>query len=186
MRWRRWKIAARKIYAVEFHPEVNHTEQGTEILRNFCFGCARRKRSGAGQRSSKRRWRRFAQKAGPTSQVICALSGGVDSTVAAALVHRAIGDRLTNIFVNTGILRKNEFADTLEMLRERLGLQVIGVDASDRFLARLEGVSDPETKRKSIGGEFIAVFEEEALRLQREEAHGDIEYPGAGDALSRT
>ena len=77
-------------------------------------------------------------------QAICALSGGVDSTVAAALVHRAIGDRLTNIFVNTGMLRKNEFEETLEMLRERLGLQVIGVDASERFLARLEGVTDPE------------------------------------------
>jgi GMP synthase (glutamine-hydrolysing) len=139
----------RKIYAVEFHPEVNHTEQGTEILRNFLFRVCK----------AEKKW-----------------SGGVDSTVAAALVHRAIGGRLTNIFVNTGMLRKNEFAETLEMLRERLGLRVIGIDASDRFLAQLEGVTDPEIKRKRIGAEFIAVFAEEAQRLQREEAHGEIGF----------
>ncbi len=167
---------ARKIYAVEFHPEVNHTEQGTEILRNFLFRVCKAEKKWSGAAFIEETVEAIRAKAGPTSQVICALSGGVDSTVAAVLVHRAIGDRLTNIFVNTGLLRKNEFADTLEMLRERLGLKVIGVDASDRFLGKLEGVSDPETKRKIIGGEFIAVFKEEALRLQREEAHGDIEY----------
>jgi GMP synthase (glutamine-hydrolysing) len=111
-----------------------------------------------------------------TSRVICALSGGVDSTVAAVLVHRAIGDRLTNIFVNTGMLRKNEFEETLSMLRDRLGLRVIGVDASERFLAQLKGVTDPERKRKLIGAEFIAVFGEQALVLQRGEAHGEIGY----------
>jgi GMP synthase (glutamine-hydrolysing) len=111
-----------------------------------------------------------------TGRAICALSGGVDSTVAAALVHRAMGDRLTNIFVNTGMLRKNEFADTLEMLRNRLGLQVIGVDASDRFLDKLVGISDPEQKRKIIGREFIAVFAEQAQKLQRGEAHGEIAW----------
>jgi len=100
----------------------------------------------------------------------------VDSTVAAVLVHRAIGDRLTNIFVNTGMLRKNEFADTLDMLRNRLGLHVDGVDASDRFLAKLAGVTDPEQKRKIIGREFIAVFAEEAQKLQSSEAHGEIAY----------
>src|SRR6266851_153724 len=109
-------------------------------------------------------------------RAICALSGGVDSTVAAVLVHRAMGDRLTNIFVNTGMLRKNEFANTLEMLRERLKLRVIGVDASDRFLDKLKGVTDPEQKRKIIGGEFIAVFAEEAQKLQGGEAHGEIGY----------
>jgi GMP synthase (glutamine-hydrolysing) len=167
---------ARKIYAVEFHPEVNHTEQGTEILRNFLFRVCKAEKKWSGAAFIEETVEAIRKKAGPTSRVICALSGGVDSTVAAALVHRAIGDRLTNIFVNTGMLRKNEFVETLEMLRERLGLRVIGIDASDRFLARLEGVTDPEIKRKRIGVEFIAVFAEEAQRLQREEAHGEIGF----------
>ena len=98
-------------------------------------------------------------------RAICALSGGVDSTVAAVLVGRAIGDQLTNIFVDTGLLRKNEFGDTLELLRNRMGLNVVGVDASERFLARLKGVTDPEEKRQRIGGEFISVFVDEAKRL---------------------
>jgi GMP synthase (glutamine-hydrolysing) len=166
----------RKIYAVEFHPEVNHTEQGTEILRNFLFRVCKAEKKWSGAAFIEETVDAIRKKAGPTSRVICALSGGVDSTVAAALVHRAIGDRLTNIFVNTGMLRKNEFAETLEMLRERLGLRVIGIDASDRFLARLEGITDPEIKRKRIGAEFIAVFAEEAQRLQREEAHGEIGF----------
>jgi GMP synthase (glutamine-hydrolysing) len=167
---------ARKIYAVEFHPEVNHTEQGTEILRNFLFRVCKAEKKWSGAAFIEETVEAIRKKAGPTSRVICALSGGVDSTVAAALVHRAIGDRLTNIFVNTGMLRKNEFAETLEMLRERLGLRVIGIDASDRFLAKLEGVADPEVKRKRIGAEFIAVFAEEAQRLQREETHGEISF----------
>jgi GMP synthase (glutamine-hydrolysing) len=166
----------RKIYAVEFHPEVNHTEQGTEILRNFLFRVCKAEKKWSGAAFIEETVEAIRKKAGPTSRVICALSGGVDSTVAAALVHRAIGDRLTNIFVNTGMLRKNEFAETLEMLRARLGLRVVGIDASDRFLARLEGVTDPEIKRKRIGAEFIAVFAEEAQRLQREEAHGEIGF----------
>jgi GMP synthase (glutamine-hydrolysing) len=167
---------ARKIYAVEFHPEVNHTEQGTEILRNFLFRVCKAEKKWSGAAFIEETVEAIRKKAGPTSRVICALSGGVDSTVAAALVHRAIGERLTNIFVNTGMLRKNEFAETLEMLRERLGLRVIGIDASDRFLAKLEGVADPEVKRKRIGAEFIAVFAEEAQRLQWEEAHGEIGF----------
>jgi GMP synthase (glutamine-hydrolysing) len=167
---------ARKIYAVEFHPEVNHTEQGTEILRNFLFRVCKAEKKWSGAAFIEETVEAIRKKAGPTSRVICALSGGVDSTVAAALVHRAIGDRLTNIFVNTGMLRKNEFTETLEMMRERLGLRVIGIDASDRFLAQLEGVTDPEIKRKRIGAEFISVFAEEAQRLQREEAHGEIGF----------
>jgi GMP synthase (glutamine-hydrolysing) len=99
------------------------------------------------------------------ARAICALSGGVDSAVAAVLVHRAIGDRLTNIFVDNGLLRKNEFRETLELLRERMGLKVEGVDAAKRFLSRLKGVTDPEDKRKRIGAEFIAVFDEQARQL---------------------
>ncbi len=96
--------------------------------------------------------------------------------MAAVLVHRAVGNRLTNIFVNTGLLRRNEFENTLEMLRDRLKLHVLGVDASERFLAQLKGVSDPEEKRRRIGREFIAVFAEEAQKLQAGEAHGEIGY----------
>jgi GMP synthase (glutamine-hydrolysing) len=156
--------AAKKLYGVEFHPEVNHTERGTEILNNFVFKIC----------GAKQNWDRAGfiasmvesiRKQAEGSRAICALSGGVDSAVAAALVHRAIGDRLTNVFVDNGLLRRNEFGDTLELLRSRLGLNVIGVDASDRFLSRLKGITDPEEKRKRIGGEFINVFVEEAKKL---------------------
>ena len=165
----------RKIYAVEFHPEVKHTDQGTEILRNFLFRVCKAQPKWSGAAFIEETTEAIRKKVG-SSRVICALSGGVDSTVAAVLVHRAIGDRLTNIFVNTGMLRKNEFEQTLEMLRDRLGLRVIGVDASERFLAQLKGVADPERKRKLIGAEFISVFGEQARELQRGEAHGEIEY----------
>src|SRR5271168_3173446 len=138
--------AQRKIYAVQFHVEVNHTESGTELLRNFLFRVAKAERKWSGSAFIEETTEAIRTKVGLGS-AICALSGGVDSTVAAVLVHRAMGDRLTNIFVNTGMLRKNEFADTLEMLRDRLGLRVIGVDASERFLSQLKGVSDPEAKR---------------------------------------
>lgn len=162
----------RRIYGVEFHPEVQHTDRGIEILRNFVFEiCGARKnwnRAGfiAGMIDSIR-------KQAEGARAICALSGGVDSAVAAALVARAIGDRLTNVFVDTGLLRWNEFADTLDLLRGRLGLQVIGVDASQRFLGKLKGVTDPEKKRKIIGNEFIEVFAEEARRLAGP-ASGDL------------
>jgi GMP synthase (glutamine-hydrolysing) len=152
------------LYGVEFHPEVQHTDRGTEILRNFIFEIC----------GAKENWSRAGfiastvetiRKQAEGARAICALSGGVDSTVAAALVARAVGDRLTNVFVDTGLLRRNEFEDTLEMLRNRLGLNVIGVDASDRFLGKLQGVIDPEQKRKIIGNEFINVFAEEERKL---------------------
>lgn len=161
----------KKIYGVEFHPEVQHTERGTEILRNFAFEIC----------NAKRNWSRAGFIAGAVASIreqaadaraICALSGGVDSAVAAALVARAIGDRLTNVFVDTGLLRWNEFADTLDLLRGRLGLQVIGVDASERFLSKLQGVTDPEKKRKIIGNEFIHVFAEEARKLAQNASGG--------------
>ena len=158
------------IHAVQFHPEVKHTEQGTAILRNFLFQVCKAEPKWSGSAFVEETTQAIRRQVG-NQQAICALSGGVDSTVAAALVHRAIGDRLTNVFVNTGLLRKNEFEDTLKMYRERLGLHVVGVDASERFLARLEGISDPEEKRKRIGREFIGVFSDEAERIQREESH---------------
>jgi GMP synthase (glutamine-hydrolysing) len=165
----------KKIYAVEFHPEVNHTERGTELLRNFLFRVCQAEPKWSGAAFIEETTRAIREKVG-NKRAICGLSGGVDSTVAAVLVHRAMGTRLTNIFVNTGMLRKNEFEETLEMLRDRLKLQVIGVDAADRFLAQLKGVTDPEEKRKRIGREFIAVFAEEAQKLQMGEAHGEIVY----------
>jgi len=165
----------KKIYAVEFHPEVNHTERGTELLRNFLFNVCKAEPQWSGAAFIEETTASIREKVG-NKWAICGLSGGVDSTVAAVLVHRAMGTRLTNIFVNTGMLRKNEFEQTLEMLRDRLYLHVIGVDASDRFLAQLKGVTDPEEKRKRIGREFIAVFAEEAQKLQAGEAHGEIGF----------
>ncbi len=155
---------ARKIYAVQFHPEVKHTDRGTEILRNFIFRIC----------GAEPNWNRAAfvtetveaiRRQVEGGRAICALSGGVDSTVAAVLAHRALGERLVNIFVDTGLLRKDEFRQTLDLLRGRLGMNVVGVDASDRFLARLRGVTDPEEKRRRIGAEFIAVFAEQARKL---------------------
>jgi len=164
----------RKIYTVQFHPEVKHTERGTEILRNFLFTVCKAEPKWSGATFIEETVEAVRARVG-AHHAICGLSGGVDSTVAAVLVHRAIGERLTNIFVNTGLLRKNEFAHTLEMYRERLGLRVIGVDASDRFLGKLEGVGDPEKKRKIIGNEFIQVFAAEAEKLQKEMG-GNIQW----------
>jgi GMP synthase (glutamine-hydrolysing) len=165
----------KKIHAVQFHPEVNHTEQGTAILRNFLFTVCKAEPKWSGAAFIEETVEAIRRKVG-NKRAICALSGGVDSTVAAVLVHRAMGDRLTNIFVNNGLLRKNEFEDTLQMYRQRLGLHVIGVDAADRFLGQLKGVSDPEEKRKRIGREFIAVFAEEAQRLTHESAQEAIGF----------
>jgi GMP synthase (glutamine-hydrolysing) len=164
----------RKIYAVQFHPEVKHTERGTEILRNFLFQVCKAVPKWSGAAFIQETIDAVRSKVG-THHAICGLSGGVDSTVAAVLVHRAIGARLTNIFVNTGLLRKNEFEHTLEMYRERLGLHVIGVDATDQFLDTLKGVTDPEKKRKIIGNEFIEVFAAEAQKLQQSEG-GAIKF----------
>ena len=159
----------RKIYGLQFHPEVVHTPCGTQILENFLFEICKCRADWT--MSS------FAESAVPEisaqigqSQAVCGLSGGVDSTVAATLVHRAIGDRLTCIFVDNGLLRKNEFEEVLQTFRETLPLNVVGVDASRAFLEPLAGVEDPEAKRKIVGEQFIRVFEREAMKL------GDIKF----------
>ncbi|MDN5347812.1 MAG: hypothetical protein PWP65_1376 [Clostridia bacterium] len=156
----------RKLYGVQFHPEVKHTPYGQEILRRFLFdicGCR-----GDWTVSSFIEDQVAAIKAQVgDGRVICALSGGIDSSVAAALVHRAVGDRLTCVFVNHGLLRQGEPEQVQATFKETLGANLVYVDASERFLARLKGVVDPEEKRKIIGEEFIRVFEEEARKLGR-------------------
>jgi GMP synthase (glutamine-hydrolysing) len=163
---------AEKFYAVQFHPEVHHTPQGTEILRNFVFDVCEVKPNWTPQSFIDETIAHVRQTVG-NGRVICGLSGGVDSSVAAELVHRAVGDQLTCIFVNNGVLRKNEFQNVQKNLRDKLGLKIDAVDATDRFLARLAGVTDPEKKRKIIGNEFIAVFEEEAHRIEQIEGKVD-------------
>ena len=151
----------RNIFGVQFHPEVTHTENGDAVLRRFVFdvcGCRGDWTIGSFIENSIER----IQKQVGDGRALCAISGGVDSTVAATLVSRAIGNRLVGVFVNTGLLRKNEFEKVLAMLQNNLHLNVRGIDASQRFLNMLAGVSDPEKKRKLIGAEFIRVFEEEA------------------------
>ena len=155
----------RKIYAVQFHPEVRHTERGTEILRNFVFGICGAKANWSGSAFIVETVEAVRRQVSE-GRAICALSGGVDSAVAAVLVHKAIGERLTNVFVETGLLRKNEYEETLELLRERMGLNVVGVNAAGRFLGRLKGVTDPEEKRKRIGAEFIGVFADQARAMK--------------------
>ncbi len=164
---------AKKWYAVQFHPEVHHTPQGTAILRNFVFEICGLKPNWTAQSFIDETVASVRQTVGK-GRVICGLSGGVDSSVAAELVHRAIGDQLTCIFVNNGVLRKNEFVTVQKNLREKLGLNIDAVDASERFLSKLAGVSEPEKKRKIIGNEFIAVFEEEAHRI--EQLHGKVDW----------
>ncbi len=156
----------KKIWAVQFHPEVHHTPLGAQLLANFLRICgARGDWTPAHFIESTVAAIRAKVGAG---HVICGLSGGVDSSVAAMLVHKAIGDRLTCIFVNNGVLRKNEFENVQKNLRDKLGLKIVAADAGARFLAKLAGVTDPEKKRKIIGAEFIAVFDEEAERITQQ------------------
>lgn len=155
---------ARRYYAVQFHPEVTHTRQGKALLQRFVHricGCGEdwNMPDYAGEAVA-----RIRQQVG-TEEVILGLSGGVDSSVAAALIHKAIGDRLTCIFVDTGLLRLNEAAQVMDTFSKHLGVKVDMVDASDKFMSELAGVSDPEQKRKIIGREFVHVFQAEAAKL---------------------
>ena len=160
---------AARIYALEFHPEVRHTEQGGEILKRFVLEVAGIQPNWFPRSFIEDAVGRVQREVG-SERALCALSGGVDSAVAATLVGRAIGDRLTCLFVDNGLLRKQEFQQVTALLREQAHLRVRTVDASSRFLTRLQGVTDPEQKRKIIGEEFIRVFEAEARGL------GDIRF----------
>lgn len=155
----------RGIYCVQFHPEVSHTPLGKEILRNFLFNVCECRGDWTPSQFISEEVEKIRAIVGPDDNVVCGLSGGVDSTVAAALVQRAIGTRQTCIFVNNGLLRAGEFEQTLALYKEHLHLNVVGVDASAEFYEALKDVSDPERKRKIIGGKFIEVFESEAKKI---------------------
>ena len=162
---------ARRMYGIQFHPEVVHTPKGREILRNFVVGIAGARQTWTAANfiattvdEIRNRVDEHSRAAGGNGKVLCALSGGVDSAVAATLVHRAVGDRLTCVHVDHGMMRKNE-TELLAKAFEQLGVNVIVVNARERFLRKLEGVVDPEQKRHIIGNEFIRVFEEEASKL---------------------
>ena len=157
----------RQIWAVQFHPEVHHTPLGPQLIKNFVFSICGAAGDWTPGHFIQTTVAGIREKVG-AGHVICGLSGGVDSSVAAVLVHKAIGSQLTCVFVNNGVLRKNEFLSVQKNLRDKLGLNIVAVDASDRFLAQLAGVTDPETKRKKIGAEFIAVFDDEATRISKQ------------------
>ena len=164
---------SRKMWAVQFHPEVVHTRMGMEVLKNFAVDICGCSQDWTPESFIARTVHEIREKVGETGHAICGLSGGVDSSVAAVLVARAIGDRLTCIFVNNGVLRKDEFAKVQTTMRDELKLNVVAVDASQRFLSKLAGVTEPEKKRKAIGNEFIAVFDDEAAKLLTAEAKGE-------------
>jgi len=163
----------RRIWAVQFHPEVHHTPLGPQLIRNFVFDICGAAGDWTPAHFIESTVASIREKVG-SGHVICGLSGGVDSSVAAMLVHKAIGKQLTCIFVNNGVLRKNEFQKVQENLRDKLGLNIVAVDSSERFLSKLAGVTEPEKKRKIIGGEFIAVFDDEANRIAKET--GGVEW----------
>jgi GMP synthase (glutamine-hydrolysing) len=164
----------RRIWAVQFHPEVHHTKHGAALLKNFVLNICGARGDWTPATFVEETVADIKKKVGDKGRAICALSGGVDSAVAAVLVHRAIGDRLTCIFVNNGVLRKDEFQKVQKNMRDKLGLKLDAVDASARFLSKLAGVTEPEKKRKIIGGEFIAVFDEESEKIRKQ--YGDVEW----------
>ena len=172
------------IFGLQFHPEVAHTPDGRTILRNFVYGVCKCRGNWKMGNFVNESMERIKQQVGD-GKVILALSGGVDSSVVATLIHRAIGDQLTCIFVNNGLLRREEADRTLKVFKNNMGMNIIYVDASDRFLDRLKGVTDPEQKRKIIGEEFIMIFEEEASRIGKVDflAQGTL-YPDVIESIS--
>ncbi len=161
--------AARKIYGIQFHAEVHHTVEGEKILHNFLYGICGAKGDWTMSNFVTEQVERLRQKI-TGKKVLCAMSGGVDSAVAATLIHRAAGENLTCVFVDHGLLRKGEAEEVVSVFRDRLGMNLVKVDARERFLNRLQGVSEPEEKRKRIGEEFIKVFEAEAKKI------GTVDY----------
>ncbi|MGI6005470.1 MAG: glutamine-hydrolyzing GMP synthase [Christensenellales bacterium] len=167
----------KKFFAVQFHPEVNHTSHGREIIENFTRKICRCADVWSAASLADEMIREIREQVGDNGRVVAGLSGGVDSSVAAVLVHKAIGERLTCIFVDHGLLRQNEAEEVMSQFAGRMGLNIIMVDAADRFLGKLEGVVDPEEKRKIIGSEFIRVFEEESRKIGAEYLMQGTIYP---------
>jgi GMP synthase (glutamine-hydrolysing) len=167
----------RGLYGIQFHPEVVHTPHGQAILKNFLYGVANASPSWTPAAVIEEQVERIRARVGH-ERVLCGLSGGVDSAVAALLVHKAVGDQLTCVFVDHGLLRKDEAAQVVETFGGHFQVPLVHVQAADRFLARLEGVTDPEDKRKIIGEEFIRVFEDEARKL------GDVKWLVQGTLYS--
>ncbi len=154
----------RDVYGIQFHPEVVHTPYGQQVLRNFLIDICGAAGTWSARSVIEEQVERIREQVGD-GRALCALSGGVDSSVAALLVHKAIGDRLVCVFVDHGLMRKNEGDQVVAAFRDHFHVPLIAVDAEERFLAKLKGVTDPEQKRKVIGTEFIRIFEEEAAKL---------------------
>ena len=175
---------ARRRYAIQFHPEVAHTPRGRDLLENFLFRICRARADWTMEGFIERETARIRRRVG-SDGVVCGLSGGVDSTVTAALIHRAIGDQLTCIFVDNGVLRHDEATRVMRFLGDAFHFRIKAVDAGVRFLARLRGVDDPERKRRIIGATFVEVFEDEAraLRDVRFLAQGTL-YPDVIESVS--
>jgi GMP synthase (glutamine-hydrolysing) len=181
----------RRRYGVQFHPEVVHTRHGTELLKNFLYRVVEAPPAWTAAAVIGEETARIRAQVG-RERVLCALSGGVDSAVAALLVHKAVGDQLTCVFVDHGLLRKDEAAQVLETFGRHFHLPLVHVDAGGRFLSRLEGVADPEEKRKLVGEEFIRVFEQEARALGRVRylvqgtLYSDVIESGGTDGVAAT
>lgn len=177
----------RKLYAVQFHPEVNHTVQGQQMLRNFLYNVCGCKGDWVMSDYAKKAVAALKEKIGD-KKVLCALSGGVDSSVAALMIHKAVGDQLTCVFVDNGLLRKNEGDEVENVFRKQFDINLIRANAQERFLGKLAGVTEPERKRKIIGEEFIRVFEAEAKKIGKVDflvqgtIYPDVIESGAGDA----
>ncbi|HEX6664575.1 MAG TPA: glutamine-hydrolyzing GMP synthase [Gaiellaceae bacterium] len=169
----------RGLYGVQFHPEVVHTPHGTELLKNFLYNVAGAPPAWTPAAVIEEQVERIRAEVG-REQVLCALSGGVDSAVAALLVHKAVGDQLTCVFVDHGLLRENEAEQVVETFGGHFHVPLVHVQAEERFLSRLEGIDDPEEKRKIVGEEFIRVFEEEARKL----GDGDVRFLVQGTLYS--
>ncbi len=179
-------IQNERIWAVQFHPEVSHTEFGLELIKAFCFDFCRAQPNWDPPHIAAHLIERIQNQVGPTDHVLCGLSGGVDSSVVAALLSRAIGtERVHCVFVNNGLLRKDEYQEVLAKYRA-IGLNVVGVNAEKSFLKALEGVSDPETKRKAIGRVFIEVFAKalEKLNIKSEWLAQGTLYPDVIESVS--
>ncbi|MCB0734364.1 MAG: glutamine-hydrolyzing GMP synthase [Flavobacteriales bacterium] len=178
-----FKVHDKNVYGIQFHPEVTHSLQGRQLLQNFVVDICGCDQSWTAAHFIDSTVAEIRERVG-TDEVILGLSGGVDSSVAAALIHKAIGDQLKAIFVNNGLLRKDEYHQVLDTYRS-IGLNVTGVDASDEFLDALEGVTDPERKRKIIGAKFIDVFDREAHKFSNAKwlAQGTI-YPDVIESVS--